>query len=448
MVSHSVPQSGVAGLTSQVRRRWQQVFRERQAGVPLLEWRCVSIDIGKYEHVAVMFDGEGRLLAAPWRFTIREEDYEALFGWVDRLVGDVRGKPVFGMEPTGHYYEQLAYEISGRYGGEQVYLIQAIDVARRREDWNRGTFKNDEVDACIINELLREGKGRLYQPPEGAYLSLYHLERCRLNREQASTRYKNAIVGHVDRLYPGLVINHPKLAEQYQPLFRSLWNTDTPRRLLELCPNPFQLHQHTPESLFALFRENQYWMTRTYAGKIVNAVQALCLPEPQMAAARLGYLARDLAGLGYVEQQLAEVEATMVDRLDETWGRFLRPTGVDPLRLVCLVATIGDMGQYASARQLFGRSGLYPGCHDSGIRQRRGRGERIVKPGDRHLRRQLMRFTISMIARYPALRRYKETLHSRGKGKVTTLIAVARKLSGIIYALGSQERLFDPDRLA
>ena len=33
----------------------------------------------------------------------------------------------------------------------------------------------------------------------------------------------------------------------------------------------------------------------------------------------------------------------MVSYLDETWGRWLRSTGVDPARLACLVATIGDL---------------------------------------------------------------------------------------------------------
>jgi hypothetical protein len=146
--------------------------------------------------------------------------------------------PVIGMEPTGHYYEQLAYEAAARYGQAQVYLIQSYDTSQRRKIWNKGTFKNDEVEACIVAELMRDGHGRPYRPPAGVYVTLYHLERYRFAREQAATRLKNQIIGHVYRLYPGMVVRHNELAKRYKALFRSLWNRETPRRLLELFPDP------------------------------------------------------------------------------------------------------------------------------------------------------------------------------------------------------------------
>ena len=69
----------------------------------------------------------------------------------------------------------------------------------------------------------------------------------------------------------------------------------------------------------------------------------------------------------------------------------------------------------------------------------------MVKPGDRHLRRQLLRFTLSMLAHYPALQTYRNQLLQRGKRKITANIAVARKLCGLLYALASQERPVDLD---
>lgn len=448
MAAHSVSQIPAPLAPSQLERRWQQEFRQRWQAVAPGQWRCIGIDVGKYEHVAVAYDGLGQLLTRPLRFGIRAADYQALFAWVATVVSDPAVPPLFGLEPTGHYYEQLVYELAQKYGPQQVYIVQTTDVARRRADWNQGTFKNDEVDAAIISELLRQGHGRPYHPDEGAYLSLYQLERYRWAREQASTRLKNQIVGHVDRLYPGLVISDQAAAARYQPLFHNLWDHDTPRRLLLLYPQPCDLRRTDVQTLCQRFRTADYWMTRPYAAKILAAVRALPLPDAELAARRSAFLEQDLASLAYVEGQLAEVATEMVDLLDLTWGLWLRPTGVEPLRLACLVATIGDMRQYHSARQLFGRSGLHSGCHDSGTRQQRGQGERMVKPGDRHLRRQLLRFTLSMVAHYPALQTYRNQLLQRGKRKITANIAVARKLCGLLYALASQERPFDPTRLA
>lgn len=447
MAQQSVSQLSGAKPAGQVRRRWQEQFRQQMQGVTLDKWRCVGVDIGKYEHVAVVTDGWGSLLVNPFRFSLRQPDVHRFLTQVDQAATGVSA-PLVAMEPTGHYYEPLAYEASQRYGSEQVFLVQSYDVAERRKTWNKGTFKNDEVDACIIAQVLREGHGRPYQPPSGVYLTLYHLERYRLAREQAATRLKNQIIGHVDRLYPGLVVRDWDAAERLQPMFQEMWTAETPRRLLELCPDPYQLRQHTTNSLYEQFRAAGYWMNRPYAGRILAAAQMLCLPNPEMVAVRVRMLQQDLGSLATAEQQVTETEAEMVSYLDETWGFWLRPTGVDPARLACLVAAVGDMSQYESARQIFGRSGLHVGCNDSGTRQQRGQGRHIIKPGDRHLRRQLMRFTFSMLARYPALRAYKAQCQQRGLSKIAARIAVARKITGVIFSLATRLVPFEPQRMA
>lgn len=123
---------------------------------------------------------------------------------------------------------------------------------------------------------------------------------------------------------------------------------------------------------------------------------------------------------------------------------WLLPTGARPALLASLAATIGDMQQYHSARQIFGRSGLHSGCQDSGIRQRRGQGRHIVAPGDRHLRRQLLRMSFSMTPRFPALSRYRTQLLQRGLTKIGAYIAISRKLTGVIFSVATKQEPFDP----
>ena len=101
-----------------------------------------------------------------------------------------------------------------------------------------------------------------------------------------------------DRLYPGLVINDKPLAERYQPLWRSLWADETPRRLLILYPDPRDLRSTDVETLCQRFRTAGFWMTRPYAAKILAAVQALPLPDAELGARRSTFLQRDLANGG------------------------------------------------------------------------------------------------------------------------------------------------------
>lgn len=445
MATDSVTQTVKRTAARQVQRRWQVQFRRRMQGLAPERWCCVGVDIGKYEHVAVVTDGWGHLLDEPFRFSLYQSDVECFFHRVAQ-AGAGRASPLVAMEPTGHYHEPLAYEASCRYGRSQVFLVQSYDVSERRKTWNQGSFKNDEVDACIIAQVLREGHGRPYQPPQGVYLRLYHLERYRLAREQAATRLKNQIIGHVDRLYPGVLVRDWRLARRYRPLFRDLWQAKTPRRLFTLFPDPHRLRQHTPKSLCQQFRAAGYWMNRPYAAKILAGVRRSCLPNPEIVAVRSQMLLSDLESLVEEERRVTDTEVEMAACLDVTWGRWLRPTGVPAALLASLVATIGDIGQYHSPRQLFGRSGLHSGCDDSGTRQRRGQGRRIVAPGDRHLRRQLMRFTFSMVPRYPALQRHKARLLQRGLSRMGAYIALARRLSGVVFSVASREVLFEPDR--
>lgn len=446
MAKNSVTQKSRSIRTSQMQKRWRREFLQRMQKKPFSDWCCIGVDIGKYEHVAVAIDGFGELRSEPIRFGIRHHYYQDVFASIDNLCEGLKSKPVIGMEPTGHYYEQFAHETANRYGQEQVFIIQAYDVSQRRKEWNRGTFKNDEVDACIISELLKEGYGRPYRPPKEVYQRLYHLERYRLSREKASTRLKNQCIGHVDRLYPGLIISNREMAKRYQPMFSSLWELKTPCRLMELFPDPYQLRKQSYQSLYERFRESSYWMTRPYAKKIVGAVNRLCLPDPGLVEVRKEMLLQDLASLSSVEQEVNETEDKMASLLDQTWGKWLLPTGVREPLLACLVATIGDINNYRSSRQIFGRSGLHSGCSDSGIRQKKGHGRRIIAPGDRHLRRQLVRFSVSMTPRYPALLRHRERLYRKGLTWPQVHIAIARRLTGVIYTVATKQEPFDPGR--
>jgi len=446
MAKNSVTQVSNTIRSSHIHRRWQREFLQRMHQEPLSNWRCIGVDIGKYEHVVVAFDGHGALMGEPIRFGTQRCHYQDIFRKIDDWCASVKALPVIGMEPTGHYYEQFAYETANRYGQEQLFLIQSYDVSQRRKTWNKGTFKNDAVDASIIAQLLQEGHGRPYRPPKGVYQILYHLERYRWAREQAATRLKNQIIGHVDRLYPGLVIRNRELASRYKPMFRDLWKQKTPQRFIELFPDPYQLQKQTFMSLYESFRNAGYWMTRPYAKRIITATRSLCLPDPGLVEVRTGMLLRDLESLSFAEKQVTETEAEMARYLDQTWGKWLRPTGVREPLLASLVATIGDMKNYHYSRQIFGRSGLHSGCNDSGVKQRRGQGRRIVAPGDRHLRRQLLRFSYSMTPRYPVLLHYRAKLYSRGLSNVQAHVAISRRLTGVVYSVVTKQEPFDPGR--
>lgn len=133
--------------------------------------------------------------------------------------------------------------------------------------------------------------------------------------------------------------------------------------------------------------------------------------------------------------------------------------GVDFINAVCLVAEIGDLSRFEHPRQLMGYLGLVPSEHSSGERVRRGS---ITKTGNAHARRLLTeaawnyRFG-ARISRRAQLRQEDlteqvralgwkaqlrltkrfATLKARGVQINKVCVAVARELTGFIWAIGT-----------
>jgi len=134
--------------------------------------------------------------------------------------------------------------------------------------------------------------------------------------------------------------------------------------------------------------------------------------------------------------------------------------GVDLVSAATIMAELGDLTRFDSPRQLMAYLGLVPSEHSSGKSRRQGG---ITKTGNSHVRRVLVESAWSY--RLPARktkhlqRRAKQTspavqaiawkgqkrlcgryqhLISRGKLKVQTCTAVARELTGFIWAIAQQ----------
>jgi transposase len=132
--------------------------------------------------------------------------------------------------------------------------------------------------------------------------------------------------------------------------------------------------------------------------------------------------------------------------------------GVSLLAATTVVAEIGDLKRFAKASQLMAYLGLVPSEYSSGGSTRRGG---ITKTGNSHVRRVLVEAAwayrhaarktavlqrraertpqviqdIAWSAQKRLCQRYR-TLEGKGKLKVQVCTAVARELTGFIWAIG------------
>jgi transposase len=186
----------------------------------------------------------------------------------------------------------------------------------------------------------------------------------------------------------------------------------------------------------------------------------------------LSYSAQQLALQEYIDtirQCQARVERydQMLQQTAEQWKRAPDVRKLQTLRgisffsAVGIVAELGDLRRFSSARQLMAYAGLVPSENSSGMKIRRGG---ITKAGNRHVRWLLVESAwsyrmkarkslhilkrqkeassevadLSWKAQVRLCGRYQRLLH-KGKPKGKIVVSIARELAGFIWALGRLE---------
>lgn len=411
-----------------------QAFADKIRGIDLEQILCVSLDISKYFHVVTIHNALGEIVKPTFEIDIFKTGFEQLCQAIDQAIDQTQAQLVLtGMEPTGHYFENLARHLEQR--PQPVTLINSYAVSQNRAQQMMQREKDDPIDVAAIGDLLRRGEGSLFQPLQGIYLELQHLDRVRLGKVKMQTMLKNQIIGHLDRIFPGLVIIGPAARKRYSPLFATdFWQCQTMQHLIRVCPDPRQLVAMTTSDLMAAFHAHNFKMGPKTAAKIITYSHKILLPDPEVIAIRSALLGHDLILLDALAERIAVIEQRLVDLVAQTpYQIWTKLKGLSHLQVARLAASIGDPDHYSHAKQVFRRSGLVSGRNDSGVRQNQGKGNKVLKTGDVHLRRALLDAIHTFILHQPVLFSYYSKLKLT-KPELVARVATARRANGILWA--------------
>ena len=153
-----------------------------------------------------------------------------------------------------------------------------------------------------------------------------------------------------------------------------------------------------------------------------------------------------LAVMRHLNRQLTYADAVIeqVACHDERVQRLRTVPSVGPVTAAAFVATIDDVQRFRHAHQVEAYLGLVPRELSSGERQRRGP---IPKAGPARMRWRLIQAAVSILRRRPpqaeALRRWALPIAAR-RGTPVAVVALARRLAGILYALLRDGTVFPP----
>jgi transposase len=144
-----------------------QAFSDKIRDIPLEQLLCVSLDISKYFHVVMIHNGLGEIVTSTFEIDIFQSGFEQLGQAVDQAINQTQAQVVLvGMEPTGHYFENLARHLQQR--PRPVTLINSYAVKQNREQQMMRRQKTDPIDVAAIGDLLRRAKAVPSNPSAGS----------------------------------------------------------------------------------------------------------------------------------------------------------------------------------------------------------------------------------------------------------------------------------------
>jgi transposase len=172
----------------------------------------------------------------------------------------------------------------------------------------------------------------------------------------------------------------------------------------------------------------------------------LSLPVTPMERVRIQC---DLDTLAFADSQLALLEGALAAQAaqDQRMILLVQLPGLSLISACTLLAAIGDIGRFPSARQLVGYAGLGGRVHDSGLTHRAGR---ITKAGRRDIRATMVEAAHTATRTHPHWQAQLARLEPR-LGHNKAIVAIARKLLVVVWHVlsqGAADRFACPPLLA
>ncbi len=108
-----------------------QKFADQIRDIPRDRILCISIDMHKYFHIAIFHNALGEIIKPTFQIDIFRTGFEQLCRAIDEAIAQLNAQLVLiGMEPTSHYFENLARHLQGL--SRPVTLINSYAVKQNR----------------------------------------------------------------------------------------------------------------------------------------------------------------------------------------------------------------------------------------------------------------------------------------------------------------------------
>ena len=390
----------------------------------------VAVDIAKLKHVGYWRCPDGTE-SKPFAFFNTGQGFQRFWEIV------CRGKKTFaledvvvGFESTGSYAEPLLHFLRKR--GVRMVQVNPMHTKRLRELEGNSPSKTDEKDPKVIADIMELGHALTVIIPEGSAAELRRLTNARERSLQRRTILLNQLQDLVFIIFP-----------EFLEVMKGV-KSRSAQYLLANYPTPERVIQKGLEELTREIKKiSRGKLGRGRAQVLYEAASgSVGIPDGQKSIVL--EILEDLSSIEAIEQFIGKVEKEMIVHLKEIpYSRWiLSIKGIGPVTAAGLIGEIGDFRQFRIVSEILKHAGMDLFEISSG--KRKGH-RRISKRGRALLRKLLFYAALNTVRKGGVMRGYYRRYLERGMPGKKALIAIARKLLRIIFALVRDHKAFVRD---
>lgn len=330
-------------------------------------------------------------------------------------------KIIVGFESTGAYMEPLAQFLASK---KSVRLIQVnpMHTKRLKELQGNSPLKTDRKDPKIIADIIELGHALTVVIPEGPAAELRRLTQGRERTIERRTALFN-------QLHSLLVIMFPEFLQVMKNI-----KSVSARYLLMHHPTPKDIIILGENGLTSLLRKASRGKLKEGRADALFKAASESVGVLDGRASLCKEMRLILETLASYDRFIEELEADMVWHLEQIpySKQILSIKGIGTVTAAGLVGEVGDFNKFDTISEVMKLAGLdlyeiSSGKHQ-GIR-------RISKRGRPLLRKLLYLAALSTIRPGGVMHQWYKGAMDRGMIKTKAVVAVARKLLAIIFAL-------------
>jgi len=338
---------------------------------------------------------------------------------------------VFGYESTGPYAEALVHFMKAR--GVRLVQVNPMHTKRVKELQGNSPNKTDQKDPKIIADIIELGHVLTVVLPEGPAAELRRLTHARERSTGRHTALSNQLQALIAIIFP-----------EFLQIIKNV-RTVTAKYLLKNYPTPQSLVAYGFDNLAALIKKLSRKRLREDCAKALYEAAKESIGVVEGQASIILEIHAILAALEASEGFTEELEKEMSHHLKQIPYShcLLSIKGIGEVTAAGLIGEVGDFRKFTTLGEIMKLAGLDLFEVSSGKHQ----GTRRISKRGRPLMRKLLYYAaMNMVRRGCIMERQYQQYLDRGMLKTKALIAIARKLLRIIFAIVRDNNVFDYSR--